>query len=512
MDRFDVYDEHGAPVALTDLPGARLLAGEPDPSPVVVRSVIRRSGRERWLLNRATAIREPDGRVEMAVNLIEDITESKRSEIAQRVLANAARVVSEASDLDATLQAIVEAAVPGLADWAGADLVDPRGRITPVAIAHRLPEKLALGWKLRTGWPVDPHDPGGLAHVIRSGRSELIAQVSDDMLIAGARDDEHLNILRAVGLNATMIVPIRAGDRILGALSFVSSTSRRFDERDLALAEDLGRQAGVLIANARLHAERVRIARTLEAGLLPHQLAVLPGWDINVAYRAAGAANEVGGDFYDIIPFPGGWSAIVGDVVGKGAEAAVLTALARHTLAAIIESTGDPVRALAMLNRRLRAHGGGDFSGLCTIATITVRDDRADVITAGHPAPLLIRRDTVTPVGRPGTLLGAVDDVPIAGATVDLRAGDQLLLYTDGVTDAIGAGERFGNQRLIDTISALARQDTDDLAAHLLSAVDAFAVGEQSDDIAILSARRDPPARPAPAAAARQPAALTAVT
>jgi GAF domain-containing protein len=500
MERFDVYDEAGASVALTDLPGARLLAGEADPKPMLVRSVVRRTGQERWLLNRATAIRGADGRVEMAVNLIEDFTDTKRNEIAQRLLANAARVVNAAGELEPALQAIADAAVPGLADWAGVDLLDSRRRIRTVAIAHRSAEHVQLGWRLRTDWPVDFNEPAGLAEVIRSGRSELSSEITDEMLIAAARDDEHLRVLRTVGLNSTMVVPIRAGDTALGALSFVSSTSRRFDQRDLRLAEDLGHQVGILIANAQLQAERVSIAHTLQAGLLPGRLPDVSGWTVQAAYRAAGQANEVGGDFYDIVPFADGWSAIVGDVVGKGAEAAVLTALARHTLAAIIESTSDPVNALTVLNRRLRERGGEGFASLCTIAVITIRRDRAQILSAGHPRPLLIRGDTVTPIGTPGVLLGVIDDAAITSATIDLITGDKLLLYTDGVTDAIGANERFGDRRLLKTVATLAHDDANDLAAELLTAIDTFSVGEQSDDIAILALHRTADAQPALAA------------
>src|SRR3954452_21589469 len=107
----------------------------------------------------------------------------------------------------------------------------------------------------------------------------------------------------------------------------------------------------MLIANAHLQAERVSIAHTLQAGLLPGRLPDVSGWTTQAAYRAAGEANEVGGDFYDVVPFAGGWPPTVGAGVGTGAAPAVLTALARHTIAAIIESTSDPAQALSVLNR-----------------------------------------------------------------------------------------------------------------------------------------------------------------
>lgn len=488
MDRFDVYTEEGEPVALGDLPGTRLLAGEAAPAPVVVRNVVKATGEERWLLNKATAIAAPDGRVLMAVNLVEDVTETKRGEIAQRLLARAAREAAESTDLPRALLAIAEAAVPGLADWAGVDVVDAAGRIAPVAIAHRDPEKVGLGWRLRRTWPVDPDEPEGIGAVIRTGRAQLMHEITDDMLAAGARDAEHLEVLRAVGLTSTMIVPVRAGRRILGALTFVSSTSRRFDERDLELACDLGRQTGVFLNNAQLHAEQAHVARTLQEGLIPGRLPRLDGWRVCTAYRAAGRAHAVGGDFYDVVQFAGGWAALVGDVVGKGAEAAALTALARHTLAAIVESTGDAGHALRVLNRRLRERGGE--KSLCTIAVVAVTGDQAAVYAAGHPLPLLVRDGAARPVGRPGMMLGVRDAVDVTPTAIELEPGDQLLLYTEGVLDAVGPDDRFGERRLLRAVEDAAVAASANPAESLIAVVDGFRAGEQADDIAIVSLAR----------------------
>src|SRR4051794_5406996 len=165
MAPFDVYDEAGSPIGLDALPGSRLLAGEPDPAPLLVRNVVRATGAERWLLQHATAVRSGEGRLTMAVNLIEDVTETKRNQIGQRLLAEAARAIAESDDVGRTLQAIADAAVPGLADWAGADLVDRHGRITTVAVAHLDPDKVKLGWRLRTLWPVHHEEPDGLPEV-----------------------------------------------------------------------------------------------------------------------------------------------------------------------------------------------------------------------------------------------------------------------------------------------------------------------------------------------------------
>ena len=486
MERFDVYTEEGELVDLTAMSGTRLLRGETAPRAVTVRNVVKETGEERWLLNKATAVTGSDGAVLLAINLIEDITETKRNEIAQRLMAQTARTLAVGATLPDTLQAIVDAAVPSLADWAGVDLLDSSGRIQTLAMAHRDPSKVDLGWSLRRHWP----HPAGLAGVIATGEARLVHNITDEMRVAAAQDDEQLAILREIGLNSAMTAPVRAGDRILGALTFVSASSRRFDARDLQLACDLGRQAGLVIDSAELHAAQFHIAQTLQAGLIPHSLPEIDGWTLASAFRAAGRANEVGGDFYDVLRFDGGWAAIIGDVVGKGAEAAALTAMARHTVAAIVESTGDLVYALQVLNRRLRARRP-QYSGLCTMAAVTVREgDRVALVSAGHPLALLRHDGAVAAVGRPSPMLGLVDDLEIVTTTIDVAPGDQLIMYTDGVLDATGAAQRFGERRLVDTVARLPAGDG--TPAALLDAVDDYRDGDQVDDIAIVSLTRTP--------------------
>jgi GAF domain-containing protein len=489
MARFDVYTEDGEPVNITGLAGTRLLLGETAPEPMVVRNVVKATGEERWLLNKATAVTGPGGEILMAVNLIEDITETKRNEIAQRLMAETLRTLAESPDLPATLQAIADAAVPGLADWAAVDMVDEYGAIRTLAIAHRDPGKVRQGWYLNQRWPAE-HESGGMGSVIRTGEPVLVREITDEMLAARAQDPEHLGILREVGLNSAMIAPIRSGDRVLGALSFISSTSRRFDDRDLALASDLGRQAGVIVDSAELQAAHSHIAQTLQAGLIPRSLPAVEGWHVSSAYRAAGRAVEVGGDFYDLLSFDGGWAAIIGDVVGKGAEAAALTALARHTLAAIVTATGDFTYAMQVLNRRLRERSD-DYRSLCTVAAAVVTgEDQLSVVSAGHPLPLLRRGVSAWAVGRPSPMLGFVDDLELVSTPVVLDPGDQLILYTDGVLDAIGAGGRFGEARLLDTVRSLG--DGVAAAHRILEAIDRFRDAYQADDIAILSLARAP--------------------
>jgi serine phosphatase RsbU (regulator of sigma subunit) len=400
-------------------------------------------------------------------------------------------------------------AVPGLADWAGVDLLGDRGELRAVAIAHRDPEKARLGRQLRERWPADPRAEGGLAGVVRSGVPQLIPEVTDEMLVAGAADEEHLEALRDVGLRSIMIVPMQAGDEVVGALSFASSTARRFDAEDLELAVDLGRQAGVAVRNAQLFTERRDIAHTLQTGLLPSSLPEIPGWDIAALYRPAGLANEAGGDFYDAVRGPRGWVLAIGDVAGKGAIAAAIAAVARYTLRSAIQLTGDPGRALTYLNDVLLAR---DELSLCTLALVGLPDDGSEIeiVIAGHPLPL--RRGSadaeVEAVGATGPMLGAVADPVWEPRRVALCPDETLLLYTDGVPDTVGTDGRFGTTRLEDALRAAGRT-ADDVVARVRHATDAFRDGPHADDMALLVVRRDPvgthPAWPAHSGTAPSP-------
>ncbi|MGZ4177376.1 MAG: SpoIIE family protein phosphatase [Solirubrobacteraceae bacterium] len=489
MARFDVYTEDGRPVDLADLAGTRLLRGETSPAPMIVRNIVKATGEERWLLNKATAVLGPDGETLMAVNLIEDVTETKRNEIAQRLMAQTLRTLADKPDLPGMLEAIADAAVPSLADWAAVNMVDGSGEVHTQAIAHRDPDKVRLGWYLNQRWPAEHHESSGLGAVIRTGEPLLVHEITDEMLARRAQDPEHLGILREVGLNSAMIAPILSGERILGALSFISCTSRRFDARDLELACDLGRQTGVIIDSAELQAAQSHIAQTLQADLIPRSLPAVEGWELSSVYRAAGRAVEAGGDFYDLLSFEGGWAAVIGDVVGKGAEAAALTALARYTLAAIVEATGDLTYAMRVLNRRLRQRGD-DYRSLCTVAAVLVTpDEQVTILSAGHPLPVLRRDGTAWPVGRPSPMLGFVEDVELLSTPVEVQPGDQIVLYTDGVLDAIGSDERFGEARLLETVRMLALGAG---AEGILEAIERFRDRDQADDIAILSLTREP--------------------
>ena len=221
--------------------------------------------------------------------------------------------------------------MPRLADWCAVELPDERGVLRHVALAHVDPAMEAEGRALRERYPPDPEQPAGSHAVLRDGRSQLYADVPDDVLEAGARDAEHLERARRLDIGTVMIVPMRTRGRALGVMTFVRGHGRHYGEGDLRFAEDLAARAATAVENARLYTERSEVAHTLQASLLPEQLPQLPGWRAAADYRPGQAGAEVGGDFYDAFPVDGGSMVILGDVTGKGVTAAALTSLVRHT-------------------------------------------------------------------------------------------------------------------------------------------------------------------------------------
>jgi PAS domain S-box-containing protein len=492
MSLFDVYDEDGREVTLDRLPGARAWHLDHDPEPMIVRNVVRTTGEQRWLLSKAITIRDGDGRPLYVVNFTEDVTAVKRAEIAQRVLAEAGRVLVSSLDQQHTLQQLAMLAVPELADWCGIDMPGRRGAIEHVAIGHVDPEKVEVARRLRERYPVPVDEPNGLAAVLRGDVPHwLVDETPDEALVAYAVDDEHLALMRAVGFNSIMIVPVVGRGAVLGALTFVSAQARRFDEADLELALELGRRAGIALENARLYSERTDIAHTLQVALVPDPVPLAPGWDVAALYRPAGETTEAGGDFYDMVRTRDGWLVVMGDVTGKGARAASLTALARYTLRTAAMLTDDPGAALAALNAGLMRR---DDVAYCTATLVALTDDgdraRARVYSAGHPLPVLIQHGTARPLGSSGPLLGALEDARWPVSDTVLAPGDRLVLYTDGVTDARGARERFGDERLLELLSSVDGAGPAALVEAVDGAIRGFEQGPQRDDTAVLAVAR----------------------
>jgi PAS domain S-box-containing protein len=490
-ERFEFVDEAGAPIELDRLPGRQVLMGL-HPEPLLVRHRSPNSGELRWARVQATAVRDEAGQPRLAINVIEDVTDIKRAEHGYRFLADASRVLAGSLDYEATLRAVADLAVPEIADWCAVDLAVPTPEaLERVAVAHVDPGRVALARDLQRRYPPQPDSV--MYQVIDSGRSHVFSEITDEMLVAGAIDPEHLDAMRTLGMRSVMIVPMTVRDRVLGTISFVSAESgRRFDAQDRALAEDLALRAAVAIDNAQLYETSTAIARTLQASLLPPHLPEVPGVELAAAYYPVGAGIEVGGDFYDVFNLAEDeWYLVVGDVCGKGTEAAAITALARYTIRAAAVRRRSPAGILRWLNDAMLSSDELD-GRFCTIACahldLSGGAARLTVACGGHPPPLLLRDGRAEEVGNPGTLLGLVADPELQDRTTDLQPGDVVVTYTDGLTDAAAPARTWSPADVAAALAATTRRDAVDIVDQVVAAA-LGDVPEPRDDVAVLALR-----------------------
>ena len=406
-------------------------------------------------------------------------------------LARAGELLAASLSPTATLDEVARLAVPELADWAFVELLQPNGEITRDVIVHRDPERERWVRELAERYPLDPDSPHGSPKVVRTGEAELMTDMSDELLRSVALDAEHLEILHKVGFRSAMVVPMRARGRVLGDIALASAESgRRFDEDDLNTAQQLADRCALALDNARLFAERSYIAKTLQEGLLPAALPEIPRVELAVGYRAGTLETDVGGDFYDVFAAGDGWVFVTGDVVGKGAKAAAITGLARHTLRAAAQYEHSPADMLGALNRAMLDQFT-DPEQFCTVALVAMHADQLRVASGGHPLPLVLRRDgRVGAVGRPGALIGVFEDPALHDYTFTLAAGDTVVLYTDGITDARGPHGHFGTDRLAAVLAMLVGLPPTQIVDRIDRAVAAYRSGDPTDDSAIVAFRR----------------------
>jgi PAS domain S-box-containing protein len=452
---------------------------------------MRRDGREFPV--ELTIVRAPLEGPPLFTGFIRDISDRKRRQSFDRFMAEAGALLGASLDYETTLEAVAALAVAAVADWCAIDLLTDDGALRPVAVAHADPGRVGLVRELVTRWPSRLSDPFGMGKVVRSGEPEHFAEVTDGLVVQAAGGDAaRLAALRELDPRSSLTVPLQTvPGKIVGALTMVAAESqRRFDAVDLALATELGRRCAVAVENARLYAERDRIARTLQQSLLPPDLPEIDGVTIEARFRPAGEGIEMGGDFYDA--FEAGedaWAVTIGDVCGKGPDAAALTALVRYTLRAVTMHERRPEHALELVNRAILRNRNDDRFCSAVLAVIENRPSGVcvELASAGHPLPLLLRPDgSVEAIGARGHLLGLWPDFEAEPLSIELEPGDALILYTDGVTDARAPERILDTDDLAELVRGCAGAGAAVLAERIERTVSEGLAGEPRDDIAVL--------------------------
>ncbi|MGN6377885.1 MAG: SpoIIE family protein phosphatase [Gaiellales bacterium] len=387
-------------------------------------------------------------------------------------------LLGDSFDVRVALDELVEALVPRMADWCSITLA---GRPPTTASAGQ--GAYASRWQ---HLPAELERSPAVSGAARDGRAYLHTWASPaDAEEADAGPD---------GVRSVMIVPLVARAQAMGVMTLVRGVdSAAYDGDDLAFAQELAGRLATALDTARVYRERDAVARTLQRSLLPPSLPSIQGIQMAAVYHPAGA-GDVGGDFYDVFEAAdGGWFLVVGDVCGKGAEAAALTGLVRHSIRAVALNERRPSRVLKLVNQTLM----GEVSDyrFCTVAAarLDVTPDGAivRVACAGHPPPLVIG-----PGGRidvacgPGTLLGVFSDPQLQERQATLGAGDSLVLYTDGVTEIRRDGHIFGEDRLRGLLAESRDLAPAMIADHVERAVLEYKAGAPDDDVALLVVKR----------------------
>jgi PAS domain S-box-containing protein len=406
-------------------------------------------------------------------------------------LAEATELLSGSLDLDATLRRLAEVATRRIADWCAIDLVGDGSEVRHVVVAHRDPERVQLAEELRERYPTDPDAETGVPHVIRTGETEVYAEIPDEMLVEAAQDAEHLRLMRELGLASAMVMPLRARGRTLGAVTFVASeSSRRFGDDDLTLAEELARRAALAVDNSMLFRREHEAALTLQRSLLPRSMPELDAVEFAARYYPAGAGLEVGGDWYEALALDNGRVGVtIGDIAGRGIRAAAIMGRVGTALRAYVLDCHRPGDALERLDRLMREFDQPEMTTIFHLQ-LDPATGSAEYVRAGHPPALLRSPDgRVTQLAGSGTPpLGVLAEVQVQQHSVEIPPGSTLLLFTDGLVERPGSDLAEGLGRLEDALAAAPA----DLEACLDAIARQFDAEEVPDDVAMLAMRPRP--------------------
>lgn len=420
-----------------------------------------------------------------------------REQAASELLADAGALMEDALDQKQRAQHLAELAITGLGDVAMVDMVMADGSIQRMAARARDAKVADLFMELRASAPIDPHGPHPVAEVIRTGQTLELDRLTDNDIDGITTRERERELLRTYRFRSCIVLPLGARGAVLGALTlWIMRPAKTFDDTARRTAKRLADRAALALDNARLHEQQSHIASVLQHSLLPRSLPEINGFEASSRFLAAGEAYEVGGDFYDVFRSGSGtWTAVIGDVCGKGPEAASLTALARYTVRTASSPDNSPSQVLRTLHDSISSERA-DLR-FCTAALARIQTPsngrgsaHLTVALGGHPLPLILRKNgRVESVGEPGTLLGALPSPVLADADATLAVGDSLILYTDGMLD-VRDRSRDDPDWLPKELGKAAGKSADQIAERLAQAAIKRHGGQPRDDIAVLVLNR----------------------
>jgi serine phosphatase RsbU (regulator of sigma subunit)/PAS domain-containing protein len=406
------------------------------------------------------------------------------------LLTEAARLLLEATTVSESvlLQRSARLLSRALATWAIIDL-RRRGELRRHYVAG--PDDPESAEVAQIAAVADPA-PGSVPYqVAESGQALLFSHVADELALGATGDG--LPLLALLDAASLLSVPVTDGSARHGVLTLLRrSADGQFSIADAALAEEIGALLGRAISARRTLRLRTETADALRASLLPPVLRSVPGVEIASAHLEPTRGREVGGDFYDAYPTPGGWGIAIGDVCGTGEDGAAATAAARHAIRVLAHSDPDPVSVLRGANDIMLAEEFGGRFVTATAAHLSWQDDALHVVlaSAGHPGPVLIMPDgraQLLPGG--GVPLGIFADPEPASRELTLSAGDILFFYTDGLTDARSPQATPLEDTLTDSLAQLAGRRAADVVSDMRKAVLEFCDNVLRNDLTMLALR-----------------------
>jgi PAS domain S-box-containing protein len=430
----------------------------------------------------------------MFAGFLRDVTERRRVTDAQDLLAAASAAFDSSLDPFETMRTIARTAVPRLAELCVIDLIREDGTIGDSVVEAVDVDVTPRLQALRAREPLDLNGTHPVARALRSREPVVVHDLTDSLALDQvAQSEEHRQFMQDVGYRSAVVIKLIARGRLMGTLSFLRTRSDRgYETEHVALMQDLADRAAMALDNANLYAERTLVAQTLQRSLLPDALPVVAGVELASVYRPVGQGSQVGGDFYDVFEVPSGCWLVVGDVCGKGTEAAAVTALARHSIRALAFRQASPAQVLAEVNQVMLSHElfGRFATAIIARLDLSHRPIRAVIAGAGHPPPIVLRANgQASSAEVSGTLLGVLANLKSHDVELELEAGDSIVLYTDGLLDAGAPNREMMPEDLCHHVEGHSGASPAELVTRLEELAVSRGAGRMRDDVAILALR-----------------------